>query len=67
MTVSISTDAHAADAADAADTDGAGQGSGVWRGGGGEVRDVFGLGVLGADGGYARVGGFAGFGEGVVA
>ncbi len=31
------------------------------------MRDVFCLGVFGADGGDTRVGGFAGFGEGVVA
>ena len=29
--------------------------------------DVVGFGVFGADGGHAGVGGFAGFGEGVVA
>lgn len=34
---------------------------------GGEVGDVFGEGVLGADGGDATFGGFARFGEGVVA
>ena len=39
----------------------------VGRRGGGEVRDVFRLRVLGADGGDACVGGFAGFGERVVA
>lgn len=43
------------------------RGCGARRGGGGQVRDVFGLWVLRADGGDARVGGFAGFGEGVVA
>lgn len=46
---------------------GGGQGGGVRWGGGGEVGDIFSLGVLGADGGHACVGGFAGFGEGVVA
>lgn len=35
--------------------------------GGGQVRDVLGHGVLGADVGDANVGGFAGFAEGVVA
>ncbi len=40
---------------------------GIGRRGGQEVRDVFGLGVFGADGGDAGVGGFTGFGEGVVA
>jgi hypothetical protein len=39
----------------------------VWGRGSGEVRDVLGLRVLSADGGYAGVGGFASFGEGVVA
>ena len=31
------------------------------------MGDVVGFGVLGADGGHAGVGGFAGFGEGIVA
>jgi hypothetical protein len=34
---------------------------------GGHVRDVFSVRVLGADGGHACVGGFACFGEGIVA
>lgn len=39
----------------------------VGRDGGGKVGDVFWKWVLGADGGDAAFGGFAGFGEGVVA
>ena len=45
--------------------DGVGARDGVREGG--HVRDVVGLGVLGADGGDAGVAGFAGFGERVVA
>jgi hypothetical protein len=50
-----------------ADAAAGGGGGGVWGRGGGKVGDVFGLWVFGSDGGDARVGGFAGFGEGVVA
>lgn len=39
----------------------------VGRTGGGEMWDVFWEWVLGTDGGDAAFGGFAGFGEGVVA
>lgn len=61
------TRAHGAGMADRARVAVASVAVAVGRHGGGEVGDVFWEGVLRADGGDAALGGFAGFGEGVVA